>query len=655
MDIDGVLHRLGIGVGVLVLGVGVVLLAVPRIAAAIPLGLWVADVGALVAILLALWVVRTRYRSGPNDTIVPDVEYRLTTPAPGHDLDTIIHRLTERREGTIEYRERIRRRLGDIAIKIIMDRQDCSRAEALDRLETGAWSDNPVATSFFTGGGSSTASRSLRTAVLARLSVTENPYTRQLRETIQAIEAVGAFEFEATTATDDTRSGGRAPTTVIGDEAGERVTERVRYLALRETHHWTGISAFGLGALAVGVLTSQPALFLASAIAVGLAGYVRVSSPPPLTDLEVTRFVDEETPEPGEEITVTVTVENRGDTVLHDLRLVDRIPPLMQVVDGSARLGTALQPGGLATFSYTAIAERGEHSWPLQVIGRDAAGGMERAALVDTDPTVRCTPSLQTTAEMPVRMQTSVYAGDVETDVGGEGLEFHATRDYQPGDPKRRIDWKMYARTGTLSTVEFREERAARVVLLFDGRDAAYVSTTPGRKHALDRAVDAAADIYASLHDQGHLVGIAAFNGIPCWLAPGTGTLHRERVRQLFVDHPALSPLPPDISGEAEGRYIDPLTHVRRQLPANTQIVLFSPLTDEYAYEVARRLDGAGHRVTVISPDPTTDRTLGQRIARLERAVLVEEVRDHGIRVVDWSEDQPMTLDLAYAKRRWAR
>lgn len=667
MDVDRLLHRLGVGLGILVLGAGVVLLFVPGIAAAIPITLGLADVAAIVAVLLALWVLRIRYRARHDDTVVPAVEYRLSTPAPGQDLDGLVHQLTEFREGTIEYRERIQNRVAELAVSAIVARHDCSREDAIERLEDGAWSDNAAATGFFTG-GARTGTSSLLDRIRAYLSRTEHPYRRELRETIAEIESVsgltlprsgspaGALRAPAGDPDDSTGYGrmlGLAPSAIVGGDEGERVSEHVRYLSLGETHHWTGITGFALLALAVGILTSQPSLLVASAVGVGLAGYVRAVAPPRTSDLAVTRSVEDESPQPGDEIDVTVTVENTGDTVLPDLRLVDRIPPMMQVVDGSARLGTALRPGTSATFSYTVVAERGEHDWPLQVLGRDAAGGVEREALIDAGAPVRCAPRLETTAEMPVRTQTSVYAGNVETDIGGAGLEFHSTRDYQPDDPKRRIDWKTYARSRDLSTVEFRKERAARVVLLFDARETVYVSPAPGAEHALDRAIDAAFDVYASLDDQGHLVGMAAFDGIPCWLAPDTGTLHRERVRQVFVDHPALSPLPPDLSTDTKGRYIDPMTHVRRQLPANTQVFVFSPLTDEYASEVVRRLDGAGHRVTVISPDPTAARTLGQRIARLERAMEVRQLREHGIRVVDWGTEEGLRLELEHAKRRW--
>jgi uncharacterized protein (DUF58 family) len=246
-----------------------------------------------------------------------------------------------------------------------------------------------------------------------------------------------------------------------------------------------------------------------------------------------------------------------------------------------------------------------------------------------------------------------MYSGELSTNEGGSGLEFYSVRDYQPGDPKARIDWKTYARSGEFTTIDFRKEHAARVVFLFDCRESAYVSPSPGSKHALDLSVEAAFDVFASLYDQGHLIGIAAYDGIACWLGPSAGSSHVQRVRELFASHPAFDSVPPGLRADPEGRYVDPMTQIKRQLPANTQLFLFSPLTDHYTFEVARQLDGSGHLVTVVSPDPTTDGSVGNRIARLERTIRVRQLRDHGIRVLDWDTDGPLELELARASRRW--
>lgn len=652
MNLTEIIRRVGLAIGIAVFTAGFVLLFVPDIAGELPISLVVADIIALGAIILGIWTARQRYTTRLKESHIPDVEFPMTTPTPGDEVDDLIYRMMNLREGTIEYRERIQERVAEIAIAVIMDRLDCSREQAIQKVKDGSWTENRAATSFFGGAKTNT---SLLDQLLGRFRSKENHYEKQLRETIAAIEELGEFDFQQESRDDEDEKPDNVMDSkaVLEDDEGEQVTESVRYRSLFRTRRWSGMTAFAFLALAIGILASQPALLLASAVGVGIAGYAQVATPPPLANLETTRTVNDENPEPGEEIQITVTVENTGETFLPDLTLIERIPPTIQVVDGSARLGTALRPGGTASFSYTAIAERGEHEWPLQAIGRDVSGALEREALIEPEAVITCVPRLNTTANMPVRMQTSVYSGEVETEIGGEGLEFFSVRDYQPGDPKRRIDWKTYARTGELSTIDFRKEHAARVVLLFDGRESSYVSPGPGKKHAVDKSVDAAFDVFASLYDQGHLIGISAFNGIPCWLGPDTGKLHLQRVRMLFSEHKAISPLPPAISEEEAGRYVDPMIHIRRQLPENTQIFLFSPLTDEYTYETARQLDGSGHLVTVFSPDPTAGQTVGQRLARLERAVLIKRLRDHGIRVVAFGDDQPIELELEYAKRRW--
>jgi uncharacterized protein (DUF58 family) len=94
------------------------------------------------------------------------------------------------------------------------------------------------------------------------------------------------------------------------------------------------------------------------------------------------------------------------------------------------------------------------------------------------------------------------------------------------------------------------------------------------------------------------------------------------------------------------------MTHIRRQLGSGSQVMMFSPLISQYPAEVARRLDSAGHRVSVISPDPTADRTAGQQLARVERAIRINRLREHGINVIDWGTDETLGLSLQRANRR---
>lgn len=669
---DVVTRRAMLAIGFVALALGMVTYVVVRpLVGVLPSSFALAVATGGIAFLSGLWAIRARTSGVVQQTRVPDVELPISTPAPGHDVDRALYRLTRYRQGTVEYKDQIQERLASVAVDVIRHRDDCSRAEAVNKLEQGTWTDNAFAESFFAGG--SPPSRSLVESLRNRLlGQNESDYERWVRITVDTLVERAGLEPEddpdSTEEPDDAsvlerlqsrfQSGDKVSRSaskyqdVTTDEDADEVEEGLLYGELLDTGHWNGITAFVLVAAGWGILTTTPSILLISAVGAAINGYARTNVEPPLSDLEVERQISEESPEPGETVDVTVTVHNTGDTFMPDLRLVDRVPPSMEVVDGSARLATSLGPDARATFSYTTVAERGSHEWPLLVIARDFSGTFEREAAVDVDGGIECIPALDHTHDAPVRSQTSLYSGQVDTSMGGSGLEFFSIREYREGDPMKRIDWKRRARTGDLATINFRQERAAKVVLLFDSRESAYVSPRPQARHAVNRSVDAAMELFASLFDRGDLVGIAAYDTVPCWQAPGAGEEDRERARHVFAEHPAISTLPPDLK-DVGGTYVDPMTHIRRQLAPESQIMLFSPLCDDYTAEVARRLDSVGHPITIISPDPTSSDTVGQRLARVEREMRVASLREHGIRIIDWQTDEPIGIEIERAKQRW--
>jgi uncharacterized protein (DUF58 family) len=251
---------------------------------------------------------------------------------------------------------------------------------------------------------------------------------------------------------------------------------------------------------------------------------------------------------------------------------------------------------------------------------------------------------------MPLRALTSRYTGRVGIDSGGPGTEFHAVREYRRGDPLSRIDWRRAARTGEYATLQFREERSATVVLLLDARESAYRAPGDEAPSAVERSVGAAGEVFTSLLSTGDRVGIAAYGPVEFWLPPNTGGAHRARARVALGTHPAFSPVPTDEPFFGSIR----LRRLRRRLPADAQVVLFTPLTDDATVRLARRLEATGHLVTVVSPDPTGDATHGNRLARIERSVRCSTLRRAGVRVVDWDPERPLAVAVARARRRWS-
>jgi uncharacterized protein (DUF58 family) len=417
----------------------------------------------------------------------------------------------------------------------------------------------------------------------------------------------------------------------------------------RRTGRWKGVSALALLAGAAGILFRQPELLLSAVVGVGYEAYARVGSAPGVSVVFEREF-DVEDPDPGDEVTVTLSVTNRGDR-LPDLRIVDDVPDALPVVEGTPRLGTALQSGGTDEVSYTVRAKRGRHEFDsVKAIVRGFSGAVERELELATDDDLVCTPSATPTREVPLRELTSRYTGRVETSDGGEGVEFFATREYRPGDSLSRIDWNRHARTGELATLEFRQERAATVMLVLDLRSQAYLRETDEGLHGADRGVDAASQVFAALLESGDRVGVTAFSPGDVWLQPGTGNEHRARVRELFATHPGLSP---EIPEERVSVTIG-VRRLRRRLPGDAQVILFSPLCDDGIARGARLLDAHGHLVTIVSPDPTGEGTPGQELARAERTARMTDLRGKGVRVVDWSTDEPLATAIDRASRRWS-
>jgi uncharacterized protein (DUF58 family) len=61
-----------------------------------------------------------------------------------------------------------------------------------------------------------------------------------------------------------------------------------------------------------------------------------------------------------------------------------------------------------------------------------------------------------------------LISGEMESHYRGRGHDLYSIRDYQPGDPARRLDWKATAKAQRLKVREFTREDERRVELAFD-------------------------------------------------------------------------------------------------------------------------------------------------------------------------------------------
>lgn len=467
-------------------------------------------------------------------------------------------------------------------------------------------------------------------------------------------------------------AGGAASAAASDDAAAEGST------TVRRTRRWQGVVGVVLIAVAVGALAKRPSLLLLGAVGVAFAAYPRLTRPPSV-ELSVERTIDPANPEAGDVVDVTTTVRNEGTAPLFDLRLIDGVPPMTPVEEGTPRLATALRPGGTATVEYAVEIDRTTHRFrPLTAVVRDPSGANEVETTVPEETVVE---GVGHVPAVPLRTRSRRRSGRLLTDEGGAGVEFHRTREYEPGDPVNRIDWRQYARTGELTSVDFREERLAEVVVCVDARPAAYRAATPEDAHAVAYAIGSAGRIGEALFAANHHVGLAAFGRDLCWLPPGAGTDHEDRYNRYLASDSAFEVVPPAVvdrpGGEAgadgdDGRSLldllpgvgggdaevgspieSQLATIRPELDATTQIVLLTPLSDDGASRIAQLLESSGAAVTVISPDVTNEESVGGRLAAVERENRVHALRNSGVPVVDWDPADRLGTSVASA-RGWS-
>jgi uncharacterized repeat protein (TIGR01451 family) len=432
-----------------------------------------------------------------------------------------------------------------------------------------------------------------------------------------------------------------------------------------------------VGALAlvvVGLLTAEPFLLVATAVPLVYVAYGALSRVPADASVAIERTVETTAPTPGEVVWVELAVTNDGPAALTDLRVVDGVPAELRVVEGSPRGCLSLSPGESATIRYALLAKRADYAFEAPSVRiRPLAATQVLRGTVAVQGATSLTVA-NAVSEVPLADATLPRAGTLPTDSGGSGLEFHATRDYQPGDPVSRIDWRRFAKTNTLTTVEYREEQAVRTILVVDARPVTRTTALAGYPTGAELSAYAAERLFDALRRANVVASVVAVGlsaaDVPggldpdgfVWVDPG-GRDTAERAAQVFdgvqaatrtngsagdaaasssdgSDEPASQPA---TDGGPETAAI---TRLLARLPPTAQVVCCSPLLDEWPATLVARLRARGYPTTVVSPDVTQGGGLAQTVTGIERQTRLRQVELAGATRIDWTPDEPIDIAL---------
>lgn len=622
---------LAFGIGVLAATVpGVVTLGADRVV------VWAVGLAALVG---AYRELRRAIGTQRRSIVPPDPEVLPTVGSPGDDLTAVLRGFA----GASRFYARPHRDgLRELAVAVLMRLDGIDEAEARAAVADGTWTDHRVAGAFL-------AADDVEIPLITRIEKLlpgRSSYGRRVARTAAAVAdraSIDRPERGDRSALHTLRRWRRRRSRASPSFDRLAGADGRAVLEPGPTGRWRSVGVVAFACIGLGVILSAPAVLLAAGVSLALLTYARGTT---LGDVElaVERSIATERPSAGEVVSVSLRVTNEGHWPIPDIRIVDGVPEALEVVEGSPRCGTALRSGQSATLTYAIEARRGRHAFqPTLVVTRSPSGAVESGRLIEAAGTITCRPAfeaLDTSFELD--RHGARFAGQVPTVRGADGIEFHATRAYRPGDPVKRVDWNRWARTGELAVVEFREERSATVVLVVDARKVSYVAPEPNGAHAVDRSSMAAGRIATTLLGSANRVGLAAMGPLGRWVEPRGGRDHLDRIHEALSSDPAFASTP------ASGRF-DPHRWPRRferRLPAGAEVVLLSPLVDPYPAGVIERLSVSGHPTVAVSPDPTTVTTPVERLARLARRLRLSELRDQGVRVTDWPWDAPLELGL---------
>lgn len=339
------------------------------------------------------------------------------------------------------------------------------------------------------------------------------------------------------------------------------------------------------------------------------------------------------------------------------LEVRDKLPTEMDVIRGSNYTYLNLNPGQEARIRYTMKCPiKGVyHLGPIQVRSHDPFNMYYSELEAEFDTTLTVFPQTREVKELYIKSrQPKIYPGEMRVKMPGPGYEFFSIRDYIPGDPFKNINWKAYASTGRLLVNEHERESVSDITLVFDSRAVSNYGMTSDNANLYGaRAAATLANFFLKRRDSVQLV---IYSDKVQTVKKGSGQ------KQLFEILTSLAGANPKGDIPLNGIVEVALPYMPRQSPV---IIISSLDEDETLRKAVSTMRVLEFDVTIISPSSIDFELMAREhnkeltkkidpvsyeVVKLEREIIINELRGYGVRLVDWKPEMPLIQVLLEAR-----
>ncbi|MFA4662043.1 DUF58 domain-containing protein [Pyrococcus kukulkanii] len=349
----------------------------------------------------------------------------------------------------------------------------------------------------------------------------------------------------------------------------------------------------------------------------------------PVLDVKVKREVSSTRVIEGGEVEVTIKI--KANSKINSLLVQDLVPDKLQIVAGKNWSVFSFN-GDEKEFSYKVKVPRGLHEFlGIRIVYTDPFGLFEEDKVIEIYDEIVGVPKIEEIITPYITRGTKVTVGPLPSPRLGEGLEFHAVREYHPGDPMKYINWKATAKSGKIMVNEYESERKVDVVVIVD---ATYKAT-----RIFDHMMRAAASILLDALENGMSFGLLISEAVPIWVNVDYGKRH------FFRCIDVLSMAKPD-KNNLIFYQVDHL--IRTKIPPRAQIVFISPFLTQESEDSLKLLYSFGYKVVAISPNPYSlwkprekEEELAIKILDLKRKARLKRLKRYAL-VIDWDVKTPL-------------